>query len=242
MRITLAVLMGLGSAQAAQAGCRLALVLALDVSASVDAEEYRLQQQGTAAALMSEPVQRALFGFGDTVAIAAFDWSGPLDQTLIADWQIIDSPAALNALAATIAGHPRSPAVSRRTATGSALLYAADLLARQPGCDRKVVDIATDGTFNAGPAPEMVRHLPVFLDTTINALAVAGSRVPDWRDVKEAESALQVYLTHRVIHGPGAFVERAADYRDFERAMGRKLERELQGIMIGAVEGGGESG
>ncbi len=98
------------------------------------------------------------------------------------------------------------------------------------------VAMTTDGTFNAGPAPETVRARPAFAGTTVNALAVSGGPVPDWRDVTDPATALAVYLTYRVIHGPGAFVERAEGYGDFARAMTRKLQRELQGVMLGALD------
>lgn len=223
------------TAGAAEAACRIALVLGLDVSASVDAEEYRLQAEGTAAALLSPRVERAIFD-GTPVAIAAFTWSGPDDQVLVADWVSIENRAGLEGLAAQLAGFPRPEAVSRRTATGSAMLFARALLDRAPLCDRQVIDLATDGTFNAGPAPEDVRFGEAFTDTTVNALAVAGGQVPDWRDETDPATALAVYLELRVIHGADAFVEQATDYSDFARAMTRKLERELQGVLLGALD------
>jgi len=221
----------------AEAACRIALVLGLDVSASVDAEEYRLQAEGTAAALTSRRVEQSLLE-GAPVAVAAFTWSGPEDQALIADWVLIDSRPALYMLAARIASFPRPDATSRRTATGSAMLYARSLLDRAPVCDRQVMDLSTDGTFNSGPAPEEVRHLPEFAATTVNALAVAGGQVPDWRDDADPATALAVYLEARVIHGPDAFVEQAENYADFARAMTRKLEREVQGVLLGALTPG----
>ncbi|MGL4235285.1 DUF1194 domain-containing protein [Tabrizicola sp.] len=233
--IRLAAVLWFSAAEGARAACTIALVLGLDVSASVDAEEYRLQAEGTAAALLAPRVEAAILD-GGPVALAIFTWSGPDDQGLVADWVLIDSRATLEALALRVAAFPRPVAVSSRTATGSAILFARGLLDRAPPCDRQVIDLSTDGTFNAGPAPEDVRSAAAFAETTINALAVAGGPVPDWRDVKDPTTALAVYLTFRVIHGPGAFVERAADYTDFARAMTRKLERELQGALLGALE------
>jgi hypothetical protein len=234
-KLSLAAILWLGTALPGQALCRVALVLGLDVSASVDAGEYRLQVEGTAAALLAPQVQSAILG-SEPVALAVFTWSGAEDQALVADWALIDSRAALEALARRVAGFPRPEAVSRRTATGAAMQFARGLLDRAPRCDREVIDLATDGTFNAGPAPEEVRRDPAFVATTINALAVAGGPVPDFRDVTDPDSALELYLLRRVIHGPDAFVERAADYGDFARAMTRKLERELRGALLGALE------
>ncbi len=229
-------LLGAGGVPGGASACRLALVLAMDVSASVDAQEYRLQANGTAAALRAPSVQAALLDASSPpVAIAVFVWSGPDDQTVVADWTIIDSAAALNGLAATIAAHPHSPGASGRTATGDALLQAGALLATAPACERQVVDLATDGTFNAGTPPEVVRSSPAFRDITINGLAVSGGQVPDWREGGTKETALAAYLTRLVIRGPGAFVELARDYSDFERAMTRKLERELAGMVIGQL-------
>jgi hypothetical protein len=234
-RLGLAVILWLAAALPGQALCRVALVLGLDVSASVDAEEYRLQAEGTAAALLAPQVQAAILG-STPVALAVFTWSGAGDQALVADWVLIDSRAALEALALRVAAFPRPEAVSRRTATGAAMLFARGLLDRAPLCDREVIDLATDGTFNVGPAPEEVRRQPAFATTTINALAVAGGPVPDFRNRADPETALENYLIRRVIHGPDAFVERAANYADFARAMTRKLERELRGALLGALE------
>lgn len=172
----------------AQAACRIALVLGLDVSASVDAEEYRLQAEGTAAALVSRKVEQSLLE-GVPVALAALTWSGPDDQALIANWVLIDNRLALETLAARIASFPRPHAISRRTATGSAMLFAQGLLDRAPVCDRQLMDLSTDGTFNAGPTPEDVRRLPEFAAMTVNALAVAGGQIPDWRDDADPATA-----------------------------------------------------
>ena len=230
------VALGLMMAPGAALACRLALVLAMDVSASVNDVDYRLQAEGTAAALQSPSVSGALLDPSrPPVAIAVFVWSGPRDQDLVADWTLIDSPDVLAALADRIRAHPRKVAVSGRTAMGDALLWGGALLARAPTCDRQVVDLSTDGTYNAGTPPEAVRSSPAFGDITINALAVAGGQVPDWRDGGTRETALAAYLTRLVIRGPGAFVEIARDYSDFERAMTRKLNRELAGMVIGQL-------
>lgn len=235
VRLLIVVLIGLTLPATAQA-CRLALVLAMDVSASVDDAEYRLQADGTAAALRAPSVRQALLDpSSPPVAIAVFVWSGPQDQDLVADWTMIDSAGALETLADKVAAHPRNLAASGRTATGDALLWAGAMLASAPVCDRQVVDLATDGTFNAGTPPEAVRSSPAFRDITINGLAVSGGQVPDWRDGGTQETALAAYLTRLVIRGPGSFVEIAKNYNDFERAMTRKLERELAGMVLGQL-------
>lgn len=234
MRFALSLLFALAAAPA-HAACRLALVLALDVSASVDATEYRLQAQGMAAALLAPAVQDAILADpGAPVALSAFVWSGPGDQSLIADWTLIDSAARLEAFAAAIAAHPRRVAFDGRTAIGSALQRGAFLHDIAPPCGRRVIDIAVDGINNAGTPPHQVRDGAALADITVNALAI-GSDDPETPGFVLAPRVrrLASYLDDTVIRGPDAFVEVATDYRDFERAMTRKLERELGVLMLG---------
>lgn len=217
----------------AEAACRLALVLALDVSASVDPAEFRLQADGMAAALRAPPVVAAMLGGGGQVAVAVTQWSGPEDQAVVADWTLIDGPAAIDALAARVAAVRRRPAFDGRTAIGSALRQGADLLARGPDCAARVIDIAADGTNNAGPDPRALRDR---LDgITVNALAIGGDLPLDHGTMAEEGGQLSAYLRSDVIRGPGAFVEQADDYADFERAMTRKLLRELDMMVLGAA-------
>ena len=229
---TLAALLLLTGAAAAE--CRQGLVLALDVSASVNAGEYRLQAEGTSAALLASEVRAILLDpTAPPVALAAFLWSGPEAQTLILPWTLIDSGAALDAASARIAAAPRPP-VDGRTAIGAAMLFAEALFASAPDCPLLTLDISGDGENNAGPAPQSVRRRPAFAGVTINALAVKGDLPWDHGDFATHVGALSAYFTDAVIHGPGAFVERAWDYTDFEAAMTRKLLRELSPPMLGA--------
>ncbi|MFT7441214.1 MAG: hypothetical protein ACI83E_002716, partial [Sulfitobacter sp.] len=92
----------------AAAGCRLALVLAMDVSSSVDAAEDRLQRGGMASALVSDAVERAVFASDLPVALAVYEWSGRYNQQLILDWSLIDTRADLLRAAETVARSKRS--------------------------------------------------------------------------------------------------------------------------------------
>jgi hypothetical protein len=225
-------------AGAAQADCRLALVLALDVSASVNAVEYDLQALGMATALTSPEVVRAMLAPGAPVAVAVYHWSGPGDHALVADWTVIEGEAALNRLAGTLAAYPRRVTFDGRTAIGSSLSYAASLLGRAPDCRRQVIDIAADGENNAAASPETLRDSARLRRVTINALAVAGERA-----LGKSEDWLRRYLEDSVIRGPGAFVEVADGYGDFARAMERKLLRELDEMAVsGLAAGDGHDG
>ncbi|MDP2087165.1 MAG: DUF1194 domain-containing protein [Gemmobacter sp.] len=207
-------------------GCALALVLALDVSASVDAAEFRMQLQGTAAALTAPPVVSALLGQGP-VAVAVTLWAGLGEQAQVVGWRLVSTPDDITALAARVAATPR-PDWGGRTATGAALAHAAALFAAAPPCARQVIDVSTDDAANEGPDPQAMRLGPV----TVNALAVGGDLPLDHGSRAAEGGALTRWLETRVIRGPGAFVEAADDWRDFGTAMERKLLREVMGQTV----------
>ncbi len=220
--VALAVL----AAAPAAADCRLALVLALDVSSSVDAREYRLQRDGLAAALIAPEVRRAFFASDLPVALAAYEWSGRYNQELILDWRLIDSPAALYGAAGTVARSRRSQ-TEFPTAIGYALGYGAGVLDRAPPCLSKVIDISGDGKNNEGFPPAAAYAEFPFGGVTVNGLVVNAAEY-------EAEITVIDFYRDQVLHGAGAFLEIAQGFEDFERAMRRKLERELRFQVIGA--------
>lgn len=217
----------LAMAAPAQA-CPLALVLAMDVSASVDAAEFRLQTEGTALALGSAPVQAAILA-DPPVALAVTLWAGQGEQAVVLGWQSLATPADILAAAAAIAAIPR-PDWGGRTATAPALAHAARLLAGAPPCTRQGIDLTTDDIANEGPDPRDIPPGPGF----VNALAVGGDLPLDHGSRAEEGGALSRWLAARVIRGPGAFVEAADDWRDFAAAMERKLLREIAGLSLAA--------
>lgn len=221
---------------AAAQGCSLALVLALDVSASVDAREYALQTGGLAAALRAPVVANGILAtLAEPVAIAAFEWSGDGEQALVLGWTVLDSPERLAQAAARIETQ-RRVVPPGPTAIGSAIGFAGGLLARGPRCARRVIDISGDGQSNAGPAPQAAAER--LGDVTINALVVGGDLIMDHAPYIPGDGVLSGWFARHVIRGPGAFVEVADGYEDFEAAMRRKLIREL-GLMIVGTAGPG---
>jgi hypothetical protein len=212
LALALAPLPGAATAQT----CRLALVLGLDVSSSVDAGEYMLQIDGLAAALTAPEVRAAFLAVpGQAVALKVFEWSGRLRQVVQQDWAVIASAADLDRVAARLRTRPRSE-TSLPTALGSAMRYGGELLAEGPRCFRATLDISGDGMSNDGIGPTVARDSDQFAGVTINGLVVGRNG-----------EVLRAYYRQFVIHGPGAFVEAAADFDDFEHAMRRKLVREL---------------
>ncbi len=212
----------------ALADCRLALVLALDVSSSVDRVEDALQRRGLAAALIAPEVEAAFFSSDQPVALAVFEWSGRHNQQLILDWYLIDTPDDL-VNAATIVGRSQRGHDDYPTAIGYALGFGAGLLQRAPVCLFQTIDIAGDGENNEG-FPPVTAYSAFPLDgVTVNGLVVNSPEL-------EAVMELSRYYQTEVLHGPGAFLQVAQGFDDYERAMRRKLERELRPHTIGALE------
>jgi hypothetical protein len=209
----------------AAAECRLALSLGLDVSSSVDAREYRLQTAGLAAALVAPEVAEAFLATpGEPVMLQIYEWSGWQQQLVRQDWVTIRGAGDLEAVAARLLTQERS-FEQYPTAVGFALLFGGRELERRGDCRNRTLDLSGDGTNNDGVAPEVARRDYPLDGITVNGLVVGANVV-----------TLGRYYQQFVIQGPGAFVEVADDYADFERAMRRKLLREL-----GAMEMSGDA-
>ena len=212
--------------------CRLALLLALDVSSSVDAREDALQRGGVVAALTSPEVSEAFFATDQPVALGVYEWSGRNNQEIILDWTMINNKAALIGAAETVAASRRSHN-DFPTAMGYALGFGAGMLSRAPQCLRQTIDIAGDGQNNEGFGPKIAYREFPFQEVTVNGLVVNAA---DY----EGEVGLIAFYQAEVQYGPGAFVEIADGFEDYERAMRRKMERELTPPTIGHL-GLGES-
>ncbi len=214
--------------------CRLALLLALDVSSSVDADEDRLQRGGLVAALTAPEVQAAFFAVDDPVALAVYEWSGRYNQEVVLDWLLIDSPAALLAAAETVAASVRSHN-EFPTAMGYALGFGSEMLARAPRCLTQTIDMAGDGQNNEGFGPLLAYKEFPLDEVTVNGLVVNAAEFT-------SETMLISFYETEVLHGPAAFLEVAQGFEDYERAMRRKLERELTPPVIGALGGAEDAG
>lgn len=218
----------MGAGAAAATPCRLALVLAMDISSSVDAGEDALQRGGLARALRAPEVREAMLVPGTGVALTIFEWSGRVQQDVIVPWIMIETEGDL-ARAADVVAQSRRSYDGFATALGHALDYAADLFSVGPDCARQVLDVSGDGVNNDGPSPPEVYLGGRFDGVTVNALAI---EVEEATVDHEMAAGVADYYRADLIHGPGAFVEVARGFRDMERAMRRKLLRELQ-LQIG---------
>jgi hypothetical protein len=199
-----------------------ALCLAMDVSASVDFDEFALMAGGTAAALRDPSVLgAATSGPRRAAALCLVLWSGVGAQDVALPWTRLDGPDSLAAIADAIENTPRLPRPGA-TALGDGMAAGLALLGAFPGeASRYVMDVSGDGRHNQGRAPGPVRDLAVQAGITINALAILNEE-PDLLEHYAAE----------VIGGPGSFAMSCADYPDFTDAILRKLRREFSGSLV----------
>lgn len=192
--------------------CDLALVLAVDVSGSVDSREYRVQMDGLAAALNDGIVTEALVQ--RNAHLTLIQWSGSSRQRQTIPWTAINDPADLAAFADLISSDQR---VWRNfsTAVGEAVGLALDVLENGPDCQRRVIDVSGDGVSNEGPPPDSMRQRLTEMQVTVNALAI------------ETDSTdLTAWFFENLIHGDGAFVVTANGFEDYPEQIRRKLQRE----------------
>ncbi|WP_282181091.1 DUF1194 domain-containing protein [Aliiroseovarius marinus] len=206
-----------------QSQCRQALALGLDVSGSVDSQEYRLQIDGLANALESPEVVDKLLASSKTVInLAIYEWSGPGHQRVLRDWTALTSRSVIADIADGLRQSTRVPA-NPSTGLGRAMLFGAEMLAQRPDCWTHSLDVSGDGQSNSGPRPQDVRQDRLLENVVVNALVI-GASIPD-RD-------LTSYFEAYVLHGFGSFTMQAESFKEFETAMIKKLLREVQGVMV----------
>jgi len=195
----------------------LVLLLALDVSASVDSTEYSLMTEGLAEALSSETVGDTIrSGKIGAIAISVMQWSGFQEQEVKIKWTRVSDRTELIKLAEQVRVMKRRYK-GGATDIGGAIKFSRELVHSAPfRTARRTIDIAGDGANNVNDHPSIERDITIKSNIIINGLAVTGQAIP-----------LVRYYTHFVIGGPSAFVEEARDYDSFGTAMRRKLIREI---------------
>lgn len=206
----------------------LELVLAVDVSGSIDLYEARLQRQGYIDALASTEVVRAITaGRLGRAAITYVEWAGNGHFRLLADWRLIDGPAAAHLLATQLA---EAPIISgRRTSISGAVQFALPLFEGNGyRGTRRIIDISGDGPNNNGFPVLTARENAIAAGVGINGLVILNQR-PGPLGFPIMED-LDIYYEECVIAGQGAFVLVADGFEDFARAIKRKLVLEIAGI------------
>lgn len=205
----------------------LTLVLAVDVSDSIDIEELQLQRKGYIDAFVHSDIVEAIKGgkYG-RIAVAYFEWADSSEQTLVADWTIIKDMESAKAF-----GEKLSQAPVRKghfTSISGAISYSLNLLRRSPHqTERKVIDISGDGRSNDGPPVAGARAAALSWNVTINGLPIENERSLDASNLAPGQMAQ--YYKDEVIGGPDAFIVVAKSFTDIEHAISRKLLREIAG-------------
>lgn len=206
----------------------LELVIATDVSRSIDGDEARLQRQGIAAAFRSQQVIDAIqSGVLQRIAVAYIDYSSRDWNKLLIDWRIIRDRDSAYAFADTLLNAPLT--FGRRTSISDALEQARNLIETNDiEGTRRVIDVSGDGPNNAGRGVDAVRDETIGRRITINGLPIINDR--DAGFSRYSLPDLDNYYRGCVIGGPGAFLVVARDFKDFARAIRRKLVLEISDL------------
>ncbi|MFN3938342.1 MAG: DUF1194 domain-containing protein, partial [Gemmobacter sp.] len=179
--------------------CEAALVLAMDVSGSVDAGEYRLQVDGLAAALRDPEVREVLLR--GQVALTVIQWSSTSQQHVSLPWRRMLSEAEVARFAERVETMPRA-FVASDTAVGAALLFSLTQFEAVPDCKRRIVDGSGDGPENAGFMLPQARAAAVGMGVEVNGLAIESIGL-----------AITTYFRGHLVT-PGGFVETAAGHME----------------------------
>jgi hypothetical protein len=202
------------------------LVLAVDVSYSMDPDEQALQREGYALALTSREFMQALGeGANGKIAVTYMEWAGQFDQRVVVPWRLIEGPESADSVAAEISAAPYRRA--SRTSISGGLRFARTLFDASGFHGlRRVIDVSGDGANNSGPLVVPVRDEVVAAGITINGLPIILKRAnPGTMDIEN----LDVYYEDCVIGGPGAFVIPIRERAKFIEAIRTKLVLEVAG-------------
>ncbi|MDB5374851.1 MAG: hypothetical protein JWP04_3493 [Belnapia sp.] len=198
----------------------LELVLAIDVSGSVDSGEFNLQKLGYVQAFQSAAVQNAILSSQvGSIAVTFVQWSGAGQQQQTVGWTLINNTTTANSFATAVNNISR--AFSGSTGIASAIAYSTALLGANNGFEgiRKTIDVSGDGSENENGNVAGARNAAVAAGITINGLPILGS-----------ESGLDTYYANNVQGGPNSFTLAASNFTTFATAIEQKLVREITAV------------
>jgi hypothetical protein len=202
------------------------LVIAVDVSYSMDPDEQALQREGYVEAISSRDfIDAVRKGPNGRIAVTYVEWAGVNEQKIVVPWQMIDGPEAAGAFVQTLNAAPMRRA--SRTSISGALVFVTGLFEQSPYRGlRRVIDVSGDGTNNQGPLIEATRDEVVARGITINGLPIM-LKEPNvsFLDIPD----LDHYYEDCVIGGPGAFVVPARARAQFVESIRKKLLLEVAG-------------
>jgi hypothetical protein len=226
-----ALLLGLRPATAVDGDVDLALVLAVDVSGSMDRDEQELQRSGYVEAFRNGEVIGAIGqGMRGRIAVTYVEWAGPPNQKVVVPWRVIDGADAGRAFASELAAAPLSR--YRGTSISGGLAFALPILNEPAFASvRKVIDISGDGPNNMGGPVLDAREAVLRAGITINGLPIVIKKPNGFYSIP----ALDIYYEDCVIGGPGAFLVSIESKHEFVSAIRRKLVLEVAGRMPGLI-------
>jgi hypothetical protein len=225
--VLIAVSMALPTARAAEP-VDLLLVLAADVSRSIDAKKFELQRDGYAAAVANPRVLDAIrSGRNGRIAVLFAEWSGLDNQKVVIDWMLIDGLKAAQEFGTRLLESTRS--FADRTSISGGIDFSVAQFARAPfTSERRTIDVSGDGTNNAGRDVGAARDDALALGITINGLVILSEAPLPWNpEHTNPPGGLANYYRNNVVGGPGAFVLQAKDFNSFGEATIKKLIAEI---------------
>ena len=226
-------LLGQAETAGAEQPVDLELVLAVDVSGSVDVEEAELQRQGYVSALSDDRVMEAIkSGIIGSIAVAFVEWADPYTRTKLAEWTHIYDADSARAFARALDAAPRTH--GRYTSISGAIDFAMPLFSDN-GFEgtRRVIDVSGDGPNNTGGLVTGPRDRAIEAGFAINGLPIVNDRPGPWG--RPPMRDLYLYYQNCVIGGPRAFIVVAKGFESFAIAIRRKLLIEIAGLDPAAV-------
>ena len=226
--LVIAALSVLGTVARAQEQVDLLLVLASDVSRSVDTRKFQLQREGYAAALSNRRVVEAIqSGPHGKIAICFVEWTGATSVKLVIDWTIVGDAASARKIGDQMLELPRS--FADRTSISAGLEFAFAQLERSPfKAARRTIDVSGDGTNNSGRDIASVRDEVTAKGVTVNGLVILSDSPLPWNpEHTNPPGGLGEYYRRNVIGGPGAFVMVAENHDSFGQAIVKKMIAEI---------------
>jgi hypothetical protein len=196
----------------------MALVLVMDVSDSVDGDEFALQRVGTAAAFVDPEIVNAISGGSlGKIAVSVVEFAN--SAIIVVPWTIVSDAKSARGFSSMLTATNRSQEIGTGTSISSGISLADNLIITMPyRATRKVIDVSGDGTNNTddeGVTIEVTTALAKSLHVVINGLTIGD------------DFGLEEFYEESVVSGPGAFKLHSENYRDFTKAMRRKLIREI---------------
>jgi len=206
----------------------LLLVLAADVSRSVDHAKFQLQREGYAAAIADKRVLEAInSGRHRRIAMCFIEWSGSSAQQVVIDWSVISDESSARKFGDQLLELRRS--FAERTSISGGIDFSMLQFERAPfQASRRTIDISGDGTNNSGRDVTLARDAAIAKGVTINGLVILSDRPMAWNpEHTNPPGGLVNYYRENVIGGPGAFVVAAENFESFGQAIIKKLIAEI---------------